>query len=518
MKKCLLMFLLLAMLLCAACGRMPEAPTGPQDPPTRQTTPSDASQDATQESAPQEATQDPSTQPATQEPSTQPADQEPSSHPSTEATQGHSCVSQCPICGLCVNAGCAEEPCGEKCTGSHKEDPHVFTQGDYITTAPVSTGTGTLVFDIGKNLYVPGHLAHTGEAVAAAIEKVSGLDLDGTGHARQNFPDGKVHIRVSREYLYAGQDWYQGLATSELGSAQASAQQHVEIAPGDLFFSGNYAVVHELSHMLMYRQSEWCHSELLNEGFAEYTTYLALLELERTDPGTAYHLDTSAHPLYNMMLTEEEYGELFRHPLEYWFENRLECSNGNYNIGFRFMAYLRAISGDYSRWIPAFESTYPFAQNHGDSDLSPVAQQIQVLKAAYGADVLDNFYPWLKANRQLFDRSGYETVTTDLSGVSQINWYPVCNALDSTVLLERVKYRELYINLETAKLYLGEYKGMDISGVYLENPGGCTVVCYRADGSYEVPTNETRISLEGISYIKLVGEGKLTQLRIKGFA
>ena len=29
MKKCLLMFLLLAMLLCAACGRMPEAPTGP---------------------------------------------------------------------------------------------------------------------------------------------------------------------------------------------------------------------------------------------------------------------------------------------------------------------------------------------------------------------------------------------------------------------------------------------------------------------------------------------------------
>ena len=74
------------------------------------------------------------------------------------------------------------------------------------------------------------------------------------------------------------------------------------------------------------------------------------------------------------------------------------------------------------------------------------------------------------------------------------------------------------VNLETAKLYLGEYKGMDISGVYLENPGGCTVVCYRADGSYEVPTNETRISLEGISYIKLVGEGKLTQLRIKGFA
>lgn len=520
MKKCLLLLLLVAVLLCSACGQTPEVPAGTQDPSSQPTT-----EDVRDPSAqPTTGTiQDPSTQPTTgttQDPSTQPTTgtaQDPSPQPTTGTTQDHACESQCPVCGLCVNSGCADALCAEKCTGSHKEDPHAFTQGDHITGAPVSVDTGTLVFDIGGNVYVPGHLAQVSEAVAAAIEKVTGLDFDGAGYARQNFPDGKVHLRVSRDYLYAGQDWFQGLDTSELGSAQASASQHVEMSPGDLFFSNNYTAVHELSHVLMYRQSEWRHSQLLNEGFAEYTTYLTLLELERTNPAAACHLDKSSHPVFNMMLTEEEYAQLFSHPLEYWFENILECGNGNYTIGFRFMAYLREVYGDYSKWIPAFERTYCYAQHDGDSDVSTASQQIQVLKATYGADVLDNFYPWLKANRQLFDNPGYETAAIDLTGVSQINWYPVFNALVSLVMLEQVKYRDLYINLETAKLYLGEYKEMDVSGLYLENPGSCTVVCYHSDGSYSAPTNDVRISLEGISYIKLVGEGKLSRLQIKGF-
>ena len=508
MKKCLLLLLLVIALLCAACGQTSQLPDVTPDP-SSQTSCGDTQEPSTQ--ATTENTQVPSTQPTTD------TTQNPPVQPTGGTAQEHACDSRCPDCGLCANSGCTEAACAEKCACTQKEDPHAFSQGDYITGGPVSVDTGTLVFDIGANVYVPGYLAQAGEVVATTIEKITGLDFDGAGYARQNFPDGKVHIRVSRDYLYAGQDWFQGLATSELGSAQASAWQHVEMCPGDLLFSNNYTLVHELSHVLMYRQSEWHHSQLLNEGFAEYTTYLTLLELERTNPAIAYHLDKSSHPVANMMLTEQEYAQLFSQPLEYWFENILECGNSNYTIGFRFMAYLQKVYGDYSKWIPAFERTYSFGQKDGDTDVSAAAQQIQVLKATYGADVLDNFYPWLKANRQMFDQSGYESAVTDLTGASQINWYPIFNAIESSVTLEQVKYRELYINLETVKLYLGQYKAVDTSGLYLENPGNISIVCYRQDGSCSVPTKAEKISLEGISYIKLVGEGKLSGLQIKGF-
>ena len=415
---------------------------------------------------------------------------------------------------MCGNADCADAVCEEKCTGYHKEEPQSFRGGDFITEKNISVDTGTLVYDIGENVYVPGYLNEISEIMAAAMEKVCGLDFDGAGYAKASFPDGKVHLHISRDNLYVGQEWYSGLDTSEFGAASASEWQHVELSPGDLFIGNSYAAIHELSHMLMYRQSEWSHSTLLNEGFAEYNTYMTLLELENTNPEAAFCFDNSSKTIMNMLLMPQEYKQLYSQPLEYWLENTLECGNGNYTIGFRFMAYLHAVYGDYSRWITEFENTYCFAEHRGYSNKSETSQQIEVLKACYGEDVLDNFYSWLKENQHLFEEYDY---VRDLSTQSQLALYPSFDALESVVKMETAKYKDLYIDLQSAKAYLSEYKGIDISGLYLENKSGCAIICYQADGSFTVPTNEKKIPLEGVSYIKLFGEGELSSLSIGGF-
>ena len=429
--------------------------------------------------------------------------------------QAHICENKCEICGLCCNADCADAVCGEKCEGRHQEETQSFRRGDFITDGNISVDTGTLVYDIGENVYVPGHLNEVSEIIAAAMEKVSGLDFDGAGYGKGFFSDGKVHVRISRDSLYAGQEWYMGLDSSEVGSAYASATGHAVLSPGDLFLGNSYAAIHELSHMLMYRQSEWSHATLLNEGFAEYNTYMTLLELEQTYPEAAFYFDHSSKPVANVHLESGEYQQLFSQPMEYWFENTLECSNGNYNIGFRFMAYLHAVYGDYSKWITEFENSYCFADDTSGFNEAAVPRQIEVLKACYGEDVLDNFYPWLKENLNLFEETD---CVRDLSTQTQTAVYPCFNAIESTLKIEQLAYNDLYIDLEPAKLYLQEYKNADISGLYLDNPDKITVVCYNDDGSGGEPTDEDNISLADISYISLVGEGELNTLQIKGFA
>jgi len=381
--------LVLVMILCTACGQVPEP--------------------------------EPITEP---EPVTLPV-------VATQPTE-HACDSICKLCGACTDAQCAETACSGKCPGVHREEVYQFPDGDYITDRAVSVDTGTLVFDIGKNVYVPGNLDGMAESLVIALEKVSGLDFDGAGYAQSAFSDGKVHVNVSRDLLYAGipeHSWYTGLQTSEQGSAYASSGTHVALSPGDLFVGNSYAIAHELGHMLMYRQSEWAHSQLLDEGFAEYTTYLVLKELEETVPETAVYLEQSTYTITNVEIYD--YGKLYEQPLEYWFENSFEYSgNGNYAVGFRFMNYLHDVYGDYSKWICAFEEMYSFRQRNGYSDQSSVEQQIEVLKTAYGADVLDGFYPWLKENLARFDPAEFSTGYTDRTAVEKINLYPVFTRLN----------------------------------------------------------------------------------------
>ena len=480
-KKIFVGLLALVIMLCAACGQKPEQETIPV-----------MSAQPTEVMQPTEAT---------------PAE--------------HICASVCDICGTCADAQCAEAVCSEKCPGVHREEICQFAGGDYITDQAVSVDTGTVVFDIGENIFVPGHLEKAAQSLVAALEKVSGQNFDGTGdYARGSFSDGKVHVNTSRDMLYAGNpehSWYMGLQTSEVGSVQASASRHVEVCPGDLFLGNEYAIAHELSHMLMFRQSEWSHCKLLNEGFAEYTTYLALKELEETEPEIAVYMGSASQAVFNIFI--DDYAKLYEQPLEYWFENTFEhAGNGNYAIGFRFMSYLHDVYGDYGKWIDAFEETYSCRQNGGYNKESSVAKQIEVLKATYGADVLDGFYPWLKTNLDRFDSAKASNDLTDRTALEKINLYPEFNAFESRAILSKMECTDLYINLEPMRQYIGEYKQCDVNNLELITSGPAEVRLYRADGTFTTAKSAYNkgISLDGISYIKLMGTNKLGFVEIIG--
>ncbi len=422
----------------------------------------------------------------------------------------HSCENPCEECSLCKNVSCSEAPCLNKCTCC-KEEPYVFSTGDYISDSPISVETDTFVFDIGENIYVPGNLEELANTLESTMEKLSGLDFDGAGYARDFYPDGKIHMDVSRDSLYS---WDGILDTSEVGAAYASTQS-VTLSPGDLFLGNSKAIAHELGHVLMFRQSGWSHCQLLNEGFAEYTTYLTMLEFDKLDGKVGFTLDRPIQSIADMAIFD--YEKLYEQPLEYWFENTFEYSgNANYVIGFRFMAYLHETFGEYSKWITEFENTYSFKSHSGPSNESAAAQQIEVLKAVYGEDVLDNFYPWLKENFDRFDEALEWTQYRDLKSSNGINLYPRFNALESLAVITRFEYENLYINIDCLRSYISDYKGFEDTGLILVTSEPVTVNLYHADGSFTTVMSNSEVQLDDVSYIKLVGQGTLDQLEISG--
>ena len=389
----------------------------------------------------------------------------------------------------------------------------MFSDGDFITTEAISIEAGDLVFDIEPGIYVPGNIEELALSLMAAVEKVSGLDFDGAGKGfcQSNFEDGKIHIRVTRDIIDIPEN--DPMKKSEVATAYAAEDEHVVIPPGDLLLGNSYAISHELGHMLNYRHTQWGHCRMLQEGFAEYTAYLTLKELEECDPVTAYYLEPSTYSLYCMVI--DNYDLLYKYPIEYWFENEFSGSgNGLYSVGLRFMAYLHEVYGDYTKWMTEFESVHKTYSPFN----SEVKDQIQIFKKVYGDDVLDNFYPWLQEHQDMFGGHEIGRVYTDRTALESINLYPEYNAIEYVARLDSVKYKDLYINLETTRKYINEYKQDDASDIYLVTRNELKLGLYQADGSYTFVTTMPMepVPLDGISYFKLIGEGEVERLEIRG--
>lgn len=387
-----------------------------------------------------------------------------------------------------------------------------FDADDYVTTSDISVDTGTFMFDIKANIYVSETMVNSAQLLADTLEKVSGLSFDGNGYCREIHTDGKIHSNFTRENMYINMGFYQGLPTNEAGAAYAGAWDHAVLGPSNLIPNKDYTLIHEGSHMLMWRQTEWFYNTLLNEGFAEYSTYLSLNELAKTHPESAVYFNRADYIIWN--LTVDDYSKLYEQPIEYWFENDFEYAmNNNYAVGFRFMWYLDEVYGDYSKWITEFEKTYCFREIAPFSDQAPTEHITLVLKTTYGDDVLDNFYPWLKQNESLF--VGEYTPYADLSGAEGINLYPIFDAIDTATEIDNFGYEDLYINIETVRSYLA-YKSIDSSGLVLKLSSDATVRLYYTDGSYLTQTGDS-FSLDDVSYIKLVGKGSLECLSVEGY-
>jgi hypothetical protein len=73
------------------------------------------------------------------------------------------------------------------------------------------------------------------------------------------------------------------------------------------------------------------------------------------------------------------YGNIYGKSIEYWIKNTTETYdisyNGGYAVGFRFMAYLDSVYGNYKDWIFYYENKRPY---HALTQLTN--QQIELFK------------------------------------------------------------------------------------------------------------------------------------------
>ena len=395
--------------------------------------------------------------------------------------------------------------------------PYDFPDVGYITTEEETIDTGDFVYHIGANIFIPGYLQEISTVLENTIPQVSGLTWAGNGYASSRITDEKIHITSSRDYIYAGEDWFDGLDTTELGLAMASHREHALVAPGDLFLYSNDTIPHETSHVLRFKQSGWEFSRPLEEGISTFTSHQVLKHLEENDPTAAYYLGRSSYTVGNMFITD--YEPLYSQPVEYWLQNEYPHSgNPGYCIGFRFMWYLQETYGNYAQWITDFEAAYPYwdAGYSWESEYPGMSTVLESMKQTYGEDVFDNFYPWLRENEAVFDPV-WDVTYVDATDVDALNLYPQFQANTSYTELYRMDYEDLYVNLESVRTYLEDYKGIDASALTLYNPDKLTVNLYHADGSYVTVYGHEEYSLADISYIQLVGEGRLDLLRIYGY-
>ena len=384
----------------------------------------------------------------------------------------------------------------------------------YITEEATELEAGGMLFQLDEGIFVPGYLEGHMEVLVDTLEKVSGLSFT---DALNNKKQVTVYVEKIEPQVNDGQ-----LSESEVGGAWAASGEDRElmISAGDFFLGNSNALPHELSHILCFSQGPKYYCQLLQEGFAEYNCYKALMYLEENNPVIAYSLDHSYANLFNMEISEPE--QIYAQSPEYWFENDFPSEyalNGTYALGFRFMAYLDNVYGDYSGWMHAANS-----MESPDNEL-PVDMQIESLRQTYGSDVLEGFYPWLKANEQNYAIDYESPEDYDLSEAEVVTLYPYfyfwnCDALLSEYS-SRIIYDDLYIDLEEFRRYLSEYKNRSTDELILNIEwleGSRTIELFDICGeSLGVRTGETAIELDDVSFVRLCGEGVLSRFEITGF-
>lgn len=140
---------------------------------------------------------------------------------------------------------------------------------------------------------------------------------------------------------------------------------------------------------------------------------------------------------------------------------------------------------------------------------------------AYGENVFNDFYEWLKENESIFDTVVLEwDVLWDYSNIDRINFYPSFYYGWTQFTLKTLAdiKQEIYIGIDAGKYYLETYKGKNIDELYLKVSGVKTVYLYNSQGELiETISNPETVSLKDVSIIKL-DAGLVKQFEIVGYA
>lgn len=374
-----------------------------------------------------------------------------------------------------------------------------------ITTEETVIETNHLRLNIPANVYISSDLVENLNLITSIMEEVSGMKFE--GNPRYGLDLMNVSVVKLKD------------TESEMGPAYGGVDG-ATISSGDIMNGELWVLIHESSHALKARQSQWFYCQWAEESISIYTTYKVQSYIAEHHPELLLtvgpvNITFNNYGLYN-------YKELYQHPVEYWMENEFHSQNANYPIGFAFAWYLDEVYGDYTKWITVYEEMNPFSWENVSSNNLSIEEQIKAYKAAYGDDVFDGFYPWLKKNENIFDNR-----PSDVRAVEKIQLYPRFTASQIDYFMPGVwsggadlLYHDLYIDLSAGKQYLTEYKGRNIDGMQLKINYGVVVELYDEQGRLmRVAQREgdSGISLDGVSFIKLVGNGKITLFEINGF-
>ncbi len=410
--------------------------------------------------------------------------------PATESSTGLTEGKHCAVCGSVI----IHQQVVDKIIPTTVDIPY-----GKITTSQTVIETDHLKFNIPENVYLPENLTGTVDLITSVMEKVSGMKFEGN----PKYAPKLLNVQVTKPNN-----------ESELGAAYAYAGGLL-ISSGDLV--DMFALIHESSHALQFNQSRWYYCTWAMEGISTYTTYKTQKYITANYPELVSVVNNVNQSVGNYNISN--YAALYEQPIEYWMENTFTYSgNQNYSIGFRFMWYLDEVYGDYTKWIFEYEKANPYYLTNKTTDQLPVDEQIKAFKLAYGDDVFDGFYPWLKNHEELFK----DDYVVDLREADNFRFYPMCaygGIYYHLYANSGFLYKDLCIDIDAGRYYISDYKGKNTDGMVMTLDRGIAVELYDSAGRLirSETSQGSNISLSGVSTIKLVGEGSLKRIDITGY-
>lgn len=376
----------------------------------------------------------------------------------------------------------------------------------FITAEDTVITTDHLKFSIAKNVYVPDDFVEIINKVTSSIETVSGMKFDGDPHyCTSNGEKTLASVTVAKK------------GDSEQGYSFA-AFYGATVYPIDLI--DLTTLTHESIHLLQLRQSHWHYCTWAMEGISTYTTYRTECYILEHYPNLSMIVGAPSRNFFNLKIND--YSKLYEYPMEYWMENTFEYAlNNNYSIGFRFMWFLDDVYGDYTKWLYTYEEYNPNHSNNMQlgTMVLPKEEQIKAFKMAYGENVFEEFYAWLKGNEHKFDIEKH----TELIGAEEIAFYPMLTSYsDWYTSMTSFDYKDVVVDLTGGIYYLTEYKNKNVDSLQLsiEADNAVEIYLYDRDGNYIKSENimsESPIDISGVYYIKLVGEGTISRFEITGY-